>query len=332
MDSGEAMNMRVLVVTNMYPQPDRPAFGVFVRDQVESLRRMGLEMDVFFIDGRRNRLNYLWAYPRLWRALARQRYDLVHAHYIFSGLVALGQRRYPVVLTHHGPEVFMTWESVLCRLFTRFFDEVIVVSEEMRERLRFPRARVIPCGVDLEMFRPLPQAEARFALGLPPGKRLVLWAGEHFRPEKRWDLVQAGMEVLRSRRDDVELVLASGRPHELVPLYMNACDVLLLVSDAEGSPMVVKEAMACNLPVVSTPVGDVPQIIAGTKGCFLCTQDPHDIAAKLEMALDFGRRTDGRERVRHLSLEQVAERVAEVYAVALARRGVRRGRPARAGA
>ncbi len=309
--------MRVLVVTNMYPQPDRPAFGVFVRDQVDSLRRLGVEADVLFVDGRRNKLNYPLAYPRLWRALAAQRYDLIHAHYIFSGLVALGQRRCPVVLTHHGPEVFMTWEAALCRLFTRFFDQVIVVSEEMRRRLGFPRAHVIPCGVDLERFRPMPPQEARRALGLPPQRRLVLWAGEHFRPEKRWDLVQAAMKVLQRRRPDVDLVLVSGQPHDRVPLYMNACDVLLLVSDAEGSPMVVKEAMACNLPVVSTPVGDVPEVIAGTEGCFLCSQEPSDIAAKLEMALDFGRRTDGRRRVGHLSLARIARRVLAVYAAAL---------------
>ncbi|HXG41156.1 MAG TPA: glycosyltransferase [Dehalococcoidia bacterium] len=305
--------MRILVVTNMYPQPGRPAFGVFVQEQVDSLRRLGLTVDVLFIDGRSSRLNYLWAYPRLWRALSRRRYDVVHAHYIFSGLVALAQRRCPVVLTHHGPEVFMTWQALLCRLFTRFFDQVIVVSEEMRERLGCPRAHVIPCGVDLGLFRPMPRQEARRALGLPPGRRLVLWAGEHSRPEKRWDLVQAAVGLLRCRRDDVELVLASGRPHSLVPLYMNACDVLLLVSDAEGSPMVVKEAMACNLPIVSTAVGDVPQVIGDTEGCYLCSQEPGDIAAKLEMALEFGGRTDGRRKVQHLELGAIARRVAAVY-------------------
>jgi len=315
--------MRVLVVTNMYPQPDRPAFGVFVRDQVESLRRRGLEVDVLFIDGRRNRLNYLLAYPRLWWRLARRHYDIVHAHYIFSGLVALAQRRCPVVLTHHGPEVFMTWQALLCRLFTRFFDAVIVVSDEMRRRLPFPAAYVVPCGVDMARFQPLPQREARQAAGLPLDRRLVLWAGEYFRPEKRWDLVQAAFSLLRSRYPDVELVLLSGRPHDLVPLYMNACDVLLLTSDAEGSPMVVKEAMACNLPIVSTAVGDVPEVIAGTEGCYLCSQEPEDIAAKLEMALRYGGRTRGRERVAHLELDRIAERVVAVYEAVLAARGGR---------
>ncbi len=312
--------MHVLVVTNMYPQPGRPAFGIFVQEQVDSLRRLGIMVDVLFIDGQASRLNYLWAYPRLWRALSRHRYDVIHAHYIFSGLVALAQRRCPVVLTHHGPEVFMTWQAVPCRLFTRFFDQVIVVSEEMRARLGCRRAHVIPCGIDLGLFRPMPREEARRALGLPMKRRLVLWAGDPSRPEKRWDLVQAAMNLLRSHRDDVELVLASGQPHARVPLYMNACDVLLLVSDAEGSPMVVKEAMACNLPIVSTAVGDVPQVIGDTEGCFLCSQEPEDIAAKLELALDFGGRTDGRRRVQHLELGAIARRVAAVYEEAMAAR------------
>jgi teichuronic acid biosynthesis glycosyltransferase TuaC len=321
--------MRVLVVTNMYPGPGRPAFGIFVQEQVESLRRLGLEVEVLFIDGRSSRLNYLWGYPRLWRALARRPYDLVHAHYIFSGLVALGQRRLPVVLTHHGPEVFMSWQAALCRLFTPLFDQVIVVSEEMRQRLGCPRAHVVPCGVDLELFRPLPREAARRALGLPQGRPLVLWAGDPSRPEKRWDLAQAAMQVLRSRRDDVGLVLAWGQPHARLPLYMDACDVLLLVSDAEGSPMVVKEAMACNLPIVSTPVGDVPQVIAGTRGCYLCSQEPADIAAKLEAALASPGRSDGRQRVQHLELGRVALRVVAVYQQALASRG--RPRPAEVG-
>ena len=158
-------------------------------DQVKSLRRIGVEVDVFFMNGRKNKLNYLAAYPRLWNQLRKNRYDVVHAHYIFSGLVARAQWQAPVVLTHHGPEVFMTWERHVCKAATRSFHKVIVVSEEMKERLGDEDAIVIPCGVDLDRFSPVDKLEARRQAGLPPDKQLVPWAGELFRPEKRSESV-----------------------------------------------------------------------------------------------------------------------------------------------
>lgn len=311
--------MKVLTVTNMYPQPDQPAFGVFVRDQVESLRRQGVEVDVLFMDGRRSKLNYLRAFPGLWARLRRERYDLLHAHYIFAGLVARAQWACPVVLTHHGPEVFMTWEANVCRLATRWFDRVIMVSPEMKERLGSEDAQVIPCGVDFDRFKPMPQESARSLLNLPPERKLILWAGEYFRPEKRFDIVERSLAILKSRDPRAELVLLSGKPHDVVPLYMNACDLLLLTSDAEGSPMVIKEAMACNLPIVSTPVGDVPSVIAGSEGCYVCSQDPTDVANKLQLALDFGRRTSGREQVRPMELSAISKRIIAVYEDALSK-------------
>jgi len=318
--------LRVLVVTNMYPQePDFPAFGVFMEDQVESLRKLGVEVDVLFINGRRNKLNYLAAYPRLWNQLRRKKYDILHAHYVFSGLVARAQWSLPVVLTHHGAEVFQTWEKYICRLTKRWYDKLIVVSPEMKERLAVEDARVIPCGVDMDRFRPSDQMEARRVLGLPSDRKLILWAGEYFRPEKRFDLVREAVNIAASRDDRVKLVLLSGKPHREVPQYMSASDALLLTSDAEGSPMVIKEAMACNLPIVSTPVGDVRQVIGGVEGCYICSQDPLDVAAKLEMAIAFDRRTNGRQRVSRLELSKIAREILEVYEQTI--RDFKRDRP-----
>ena len=310
--------MRVLVVTNMYPQPETPAFAVFVEDQVRSLRELGVEVDVLFMNGRRNRLNYLLGYPRLWRKLMRERYDVIHAHYVFSGLVARAAWRTPVILTHHGPEVFMTWEKYFCRFTKRWFDKMIVVSQEMKERLGVPEAYVIPCGVDMERFKPGDQAAARRELGLPADKKLVLWAGEFFRPEKRFEVVQEAMKLVELRDPTVELVLLSGRPHTTVPRYMTACDAFLLTSDGEGSPMVIKEAMSCNMPVVSTAVGDVEDVIGGVEGCFICSQDPGDVAEKVLRALTFDKGNEARrERIRSMELSAIARRIIGVYEDAL---------------
>jgi glycosyltransferase involved in cell wall biosynthesis len=190
-------------------------------------------------------------------------------------------------------------------------DALIVKSHEMRLRLDRPDAEVIGSGVDLDLFSPVPRDQARQTLGLPDDPRLVLFVGEP-RAEKRLDVIQEAVRIVRSRRSDVELRSVSGRPQPEVASNLNAADVLVLASDGEGSPTVVKEAMACNLPIVSVDVGDVREVIAGTEGCAICERDPRDMADKLERALGFGR-TAGREAVRGYSWSEIARRVHSVY-------------------
>src|SRR5205814_614154 len=165
-------------------------------------------------------------------------------------------------------------------------------------------------------FHPMPRAEARARLGLPPDKPLVLWAGEYWRPEKRFEMVEQAMALVKAELPDAELVLLTKKPHEVVPAYMSACDALVLTSAAEGSPMVVKEAMACNLPVVSVRVGDVPEVIGTTPGCALVERDPVDVAAKLIAVLRRRQRTDGRRRIDHLRHDRIAARLLELYSAA----------------
>jgi teichuronic acid biosynthesis glycosyltransferase TuaC len=310
---------RVAVVTNLYPSATEPSFGTFVHDQVEALRRAGTHVDVFFFNGRANTWNYLWAFFRLWRLLRRRRYDLLHAHFVLAGIVARAQWGHKVVLTHHGAELLghPHWQTWLARLVTPLVDEVIYVSAELREALHDRDGWVIPCGVDLDVFTPLPRAEARSRLGLPSDRRLVLWAGESWREEKRFCLVEQAIARVKMALPDAELVLLSKRPHDVVPLYMSACDALVLTSAAEGSPMVIKEAMACNLPIVSVRVGDVPEVVGDTAGCALADHDPLDIADKLVAILREPRRTDGRQRIGHLRQDCIAQRLLEVYDHAL---------------
>ena len=304
--------MRVLLLTNMYPA-EKPSFGTFVKEQEESLRKEGVDVDVLFVNGVKSKLNYLWGFPRLWARLLTRRYDLIHAHYVFSGIIARAQFLYPVVLTHHGSQVFQTWQAPLCRIITPLMDRTIVVSPEMREKGRLKGVEVIPCGVDFSLFKPIPRDQAREELGLPKEKKLILFAGEYFRPIKRFDIVQKAVDLLREKDPNAELVLVSKKPLAVVPKYMSACDVIVLVSDGEGSPQVIKEAMACNLPIVSVPAGDVADVIGSTGGCYLCSQDPQDVANKLELALAWGRRTEGRERVRHLEVGNIARRLVSLY-------------------
>jgi glycosyltransferase involved in cell wall biosynthesis len=304
-----------------------PAFGTFVKDQVEALRQAGAAVDVFIIQGRKGVWNYLLAIPRFWRFLWGREYDVIHAHYVLSGVVARAQWGHRVVLTHHGPEVLgqPRWQGPLCRVMTPLFDEVIHVTEEVRQHLGDDDGWVIPCGVDLDRFTPVPRDDARRRIGLPLDKRLILFAGDYWRPEKRFDLVQRAIPLVQATLPDAKLVLLSKQPHDVVPLYMSACDALVLTSALEGSPMVVKEAMASNLPIVSVRVGDVAEVIAGTPGCALAARDPADIAAKLIDVLRAPRRTDGRRRIDHLRHDRIAQRVLAVYAHAVQSR--ERGTP-----
>ena len=312
--------MKVLVVCNMYPSPEKPASGTFIQEQVEALRKEGVDIDVFLVDGSENKLNYLWGIFRLWGWLLTHRYDLIHAHYVFSGIIARMQFLYPIVLTHHGPE-FWTWQFLPCKVITPLVNKVILVSPEMDERLKYKKAQVIPCGINFDLFKPMPRDEAREKVNLPKEKKIILWAGHYHRPEKRFDIVQAAVKIAQKHDPSIEFTLVTNQPHEVVPLYMNACDVLLLVSDAEGSPMVVKEAMACNLPVVSVPVGDVADVIGKTEGCYLCTQDPADVAEKLLLALKQPRRTNGREDISHMDGGVIAKKIKEIYEEVLKKGG-----------
>src|SRR3990170_4191485 len=267
--------LRVLVLTNMYPSPPRrPALGIFVKEQVESLREAGLEVDVLFVDGPANRLNYLWGFFRLWRRLRAKKYDLIHAHYVFSALIALAQPSLPVVATFHSGEVLGgSFERTLSHFVSKRVDLNVAVSREVLGKLK-GRCCVIPCGVDTGRFFPVDRSEARARLGLSQDAKLVLFAAA-MRPEKRFDLVKEAFEIVKGQREDA--------------------------------------ALACNLPVVSTDVGDVRELIGSVPGCYIAEPNADAIAAKLLDVLASGKRIDGRNGVSQLSLEAVARRLLDSY-------------------
>ncbi len=311
--------MRVLVLTNMYPHEADASFGTFVYEQVRALRSLGVEMDVLFVNGRASRWNYILGLERLWRQMRTVRYELIHAHYVFSGLMARTQRRLPIVQSFHGAGEMDGYQGRLCRWLVTRVDQAIVTSPAHKAQLGYAGAEIIPCGVDLGLFAPQPRDDARAQLGWPVDTRVVLWLGDP-RPEKRLDLVHAAYDKLHQRRPDTTLRVVSKVPHQTVPLYMNAADVLILCSDTEGSPVVIKEAMACNLPIVSTAVGDVPAVIQGVEGCYLADQTPEDLADKLDLALTYARRTSGRQAIQHLQTRGEARTILGLYERVLARR------------
>jgi teichuronic acid biosynthesis glycosyltransferase TuaC len=305
-----ATTHRVLVVTPMYPRPDAPTRGAFVRDQVDCLRRLGVEVDVLNLDGRQGLLKYVLGGLCVFAATLRYRYDVVHAHYGFAGLVARLQVRSPVVVTFHGSDVNLRSQRPFSRLAAYLADQIIVTSPALASLLGDQRADVIPCGVDLSEFRPIPKIEARRALGLDPDLSLVLFPGSPKRSVKRFDRFQAALELLPN---PVVALILEDIPHEHVPLYINAADCLVLTSDAEGSPVVVREAIACNTPVVSVDVGDVREWCSGIQPGAIVGKSARELADAIGAVIDSGTRSNGRERAAAFASDEIARRVVAVY-------------------
>ena len=272
---------RVLVVTNLWPTEDDPGWGGFVQAQMESLRPLGVEYDVLFMNGRESYANYGKAIFQLQRRLAAKHYDLVHAHFGLSGLVARLQLRVPVVVSFMGDDVLGRFDrkgrNSLVGVFyqlssfvlARCVGAVIVKSAQMKQRLRLSSAHVIPNGVSLDLFRPVDPDEARRVLGLDASRKYVLFPYDPSVARKRFDLLQEAVTLARQQVPQLEILQVLGAPRERMPLYFNAANVLVLLSYGEGSPNAVKEAMAVNLPVITVDVGDARELIGPTEGCYL---------------------------------------------------------------
>jgi glycosyltransferase involved in cell wall biosynthesis len=320
--------MRVLMVTCEWPDANTPHFVPFIVRQVNFLRRAGVEIDVFSFRGARNPLNYLRAWRQARKRLRHGNYDLIHAQWGQSAPTVL-PTRLPLVVTFRGGEGegivgddgSYTFSGYVLRLVSAYVarraDELVVVSAHMRQYLPPRRTHVIPSGLDFSRWPLMSKEEARRQLGLPQTKRLVLFAGNPDEARKRYNLAA---DVVSRLPGDVaaEIVVAWRVPHERMALYMNACDALLFVSMYEGSPNVVKEALACNLPVVSVVVGDTPQRLGGIDGCAVCDgDDPDSLAAALTAVLRRGGRIDGRTAVGELNEEVLAQQMIGIYRLAI---------------
>lgn len=322
--------MRVLMITSEWPSPQAPYAVPFVVRQVEFLRKAGLDVDVFHFRGAANPLNYLRAWFKIQKRLTKDKYDVVHAQWGQSALLAL-PKRLPLVVTFRGSDVQGIVRAngcysfsgkileILSRAISLIADEVIVVSEHLARKLSKKTFHLIPSGLDLSLFRPVPQVDARRLLGLSLTSKIVLFGGDTIRGEKRFSLAQSAIEQLKLNWPDLEFIIPQGVKNSSMPLYMNAADVLLLTSLHEGSPNIVKEALACDLPVVSTDVGDVRQRIGSITGCVVCDGDRAEtIAAALSYVLRQHQRINGREAVRDLDERIITQKVISVYHQALA--------------
>jgi teichuronic acid biosynthesis glycosyltransferase TuaC len=336
----------VLLVTNMWPDAERPAYGAFIKRQVDSLVRAGLRCDVVYVRGYRlSVLTYaIGALVLAAQSMRGRRYDLVHAIAGEALLSAVGYLRAPVLVTFRGSDLLgsprrsgrvpLHWRlrGAVLRQASRLTAATITVSRELERRLPpSVRARnaVIPTGVDRRRFAPIDRDDARRALGWPLDERTVLFAAQPTRAEKNYWLAEAAVDAAARELAGVRLRVVTGFRPEEIPTVVSAGDCLLLTSSVEGSPNVVKEALACNLPVVSTDVGDVVDLLAGVEPSAVCPPGASALAAALLECVEPPRRSNGREHTADLDEEAIAARLLAVYERAKRAKG-RRTRGARA--
>jgi glycosyltransferase involved in cell wall biosynthesis len=304
--------MRALVVTNMFPTPERPALGSFVADQVHALRRTGeAEVEVFAFEPG-GAAAYLNAAVDLRRRHGAERFDIVHAHFGLSQWPALAVRGRARVLTLHGTDLAHPRSRPITLAGLRLADLVGAVSEPLAERIprwAMPRSRVavLPAGVDLDRFRAIERAQARRALGLDLAGPYLLFPSDPGRPEKRHDL------ALKAA-GEIPLLTLGGIAPGRVPLWTNAANAVLVPSDREGFGLAVLEALACDVPVLATPVGVAPQVLSGVAGT-LCERFGVDRwRAALKPHLEApDPRVAGRARAEPFSTDLMARRVLEAW-------------------
>lgn len=309
--------IRVLVVTNVYPTVDSPGTPS-VQDQVEALRSLKVEIDLLLID-KGSLSSFLHAAWQLFKLnFQPKRYDVVHTFFGHSAFLARTQFRYPIIATYLGSDLLgrgkVNWrDGFIGRTSLLWVHRAIVMTEEMKTVTKREDTQVIPFGVNTSIFYPQPQREARQKCKLPLEEKLILFPWDPDRPEKLFSLAQEALDILHQTNPAIKIVPIHGQPRERIAQYMNACDVLILTSLYEGSPVAVREAMACNLPIVSVDVGDVADIIAGTEGCYVTKCSAKDIAEKLQKVFDAAHRTDGVKKIGYLDAIWSAKKVIQIY-------------------
>lgn len=308
--------MKVLVVASY----NKGCFAPFIKEQAEALRRIGCEVEWFGLQGK-GLLGYLKNLPSLKRKIRTFCPDVVHAHYGLSGLLANLQRRVPVVTTYHGSDINDKKALRFSKMAMHLSAWNIFVSRKTMEIAQPKRkSTLLPCGIDLLDLQLTEKSQARKQMNMEARKSYVLFAGAFDNRVKNAPLAKEVAALLQDGQ--VELLELKGYNRKEVMLLMCAADALLMTSFTEGSPQVIKEAMACGCPIVSVDVGDVRERIEGVNGCFLAqTRDPNELAELLLKAISFEDKTKGRERISSDGLENsiVARKLMEVYDKALKR-------------
>jgi len=288
--------------------------GIIVKNQGESLIKKGIDITFYTITGK-GITGYIRNIPRLAGQIRKDQYDIIHAHYSLSAFVATMSTRKPVIVSLMGSDTQVTglMRSFIRILSKYFWAATIVKTNRMKTMLRLENSAVIPNGVDLDQFVHVTQTEAQLKVGFNPGNKHIVFFSNPERREKNFTLASEAVNLLNYPRK-VEFHVVYNVDFSMVRYYLYAADVLLLTSYYEGSPNIIKEALACNLPIVATNVGDIRENIEAVSGCFITDFDPKDVAVKLKCALDFDHKTTGRKVIEErFDSQMIAVKLSYVY-------------------
>lgn len=317
--------MKVLHVTNAWPVSNYPSYGIFIKEQIDSLTRMGVNCDIAYIDGINcGKFRYIASLP--WILEKIRSCDIVHCHHTYTGFIGtlVNRGKRPLVTSFMSPRGKEGKTSRYRKVKSALFDHVLKRSDFFIQKdnpgweKRYPgKGFYIPNGIDLDLFRELSREYAVNSLNLENRKYILFVSAlDLYREQKQYDLYVRVVKILRSRygHDTAELLLVN-EERGRIPLYFNAAAAHLLCSLQEGSPNSVKEALACNIPVVSTDVGNVRHLIGDVEGCYVSrSSDPGELAALMHRALQRDR-IEGRDKIRSLNLDMasVAKKILHIY-------------------
>ena len=302
--------MKVLIVASF----NKGRFAPFILEQAAALQAADCEIVFFGLQGNGVR-GYLKNLSALKQKISEYQPDVIHAHYGLSGLLANFQRKIPVVTTYHGSDINEKKVLRFSKLAMFFSAWNIFVSQKTLEIAKpLKQYMLLPCGIDMSDLQLTEKNKARQKMGLGADKKYILFSGAFDNKVKNAPLAKEVVALLNEKC--VELLELKNYSREEVTLLMCAADAFLMTSLSEGSPQVIKEALACGCPIVSTDVGDVRERTEGIEGCYVAnSRNPEELADLLKKALTFGKKTNGREKIiaDGLDNKQVAERLIDIY-------------------
>ena len=298
--------MRILIIASGNSLQLSP----FVKEQAESLIKQGLSIDFFLIKGK-GLFGYLKNYFLLMKKIRYEEYNLIHAHYGLSGLLATMQLSVPVVITFHGSDVNMKKNYIFSRIASRLSTSNIFVHQSLSEKLKIYRnpPNIIPCGFDNNLFYPIPKDKAREILKWERSKRYIVFSSSFDNKIKNVQLAWSATSDI----NNCDLIELKGYGKEQINLILNASDLLLVTSLSETGPIIVKEALACNCPIISTNVGDVQKLIRNVQNCYISSYNPKDIKKRINLVFMKNKRTNGEQAIKNFNLEKIAYKVIAVY-------------------
>lgn len=288
----------------------------FVLEQGRALAELGCEVEYYAVVGKGMR-GYLRNVKPLREKIREWKPDIIHAHYGLCGMVAVlaARKDVPVVITCHNGETLSRSANIISSIAVRQADYTICVAQHIYDKLYFkPKHYAIqPCGIDLKDLPLVEKPVAMKEMGLVADKINILFGGSFSNARKNAPLANAAIALLK--RNDINLIEMRGYNRSQVNKLLCGCDMLLLPTKSEGSPQVLKEAMACNCPIVATGVADIPYLLHGVTNSYVTSFDPADVAEKIQRVIDCSERTNGRQRIEELKLDnpQVAARLLQIY-------------------